>query len=79
MFLVSGLSVDDDPFPQSLCSSNGRTGTSDILEKEQPIDQTVHSTLNANLKYDRSGAVPVLLIPQPSDDPNDPLVCVNLQ
>lgn len=25
------------------------------------------------LKYDRSGAVPIILIPQPSDDPNDPL------
>lgn len=25
------------------------------------------------LKYDRSGPVPVILVPQPSDDPNDPL------
>ncbi|PLB36338.1 putative MFS transporter [Aspergillus candidus] len=48
-------------------------GTSDILEKEQSIDQTIDSALNPNLKYDRSGAVPVLLIPQPTDDPNDPL------
>lgn len=26
------------------------------------------------LKYDHSGAVPIILVPQPSDDPNDPLV-----
>jgi MFS family permease len=28
---------------------------------------------SANLKYDTSGPVPIVLIPQPSDDPNDPL------
>jgi hypothetical protein len=26
------------------------------------------------LKCDRSGPVPIILVPQPSDDPNDPLV-----
>ena len=30
--------------------------------------------LDPNLKYDRSGPHPILLVPQPSDDPNDPLV-----
>jgi hypothetical protein len=46
-------------------------GTSDIFEKERPDEQTnVHS----NLKFDRSGTTPILLVPQPSDDPNDPLV-----
>ncbi|KAB8070222.1 major facilitator superfamily domain-containing protein [Aspergillus leporis] len=45
-------------------------GTSDIFEKERPDEQTnVHS----NLKFDRSGTTPILLVPQPSDDPNDPL------
>ncbi|KAK0659304.1 putative MFS-type transporter [Lasiodiplodia hormozganensis] len=29
--------------------------------------------LDPNLKYDRSGPHPILLVPQPSDDPNDPL------
>ena len=29
--------------------------------------------IDARLKYDRSGAVPIILVPQPSDDPNDPL------
>ncbi|KAL9098905.1 MAG: hypothetical protein Q9163_005515 [Psora crenata] len=29
--------------------------------------------LNSRLKYDRSGPVPTILVPQPSDDPNDPL------
>ena len=30
----------------------------------------------SGLKYDRSGPVPIILVPQPSDDPNDPLVSV---
>ena len=30
--------------------------------------------VDSRLKYDRSGTVPVILVPQPSDDPNDPLV-----
>ncbi|KAL9125824.1 MAG: hypothetical protein Q9217_005032 [Psora testacea] len=28
---------------------------------------------DSRLKYDRSGPVPIILVPQPSDDPNDPL------
>ncbi|PYI09018.1 MFS transporter [Aspergillus sclerotiicarbonarius CBS 121057] len=45
-------------------------GTSDILEREHSNDEPV---VHSNLKYDRSGSVPILLVPQPSDDPNDPL------
>ncbi|EIT72836.1 hypothetical protein AFCA_003062 [Aspergillus flavus] len=45
-------------------------GTSDILERECFNEQT---DVDSNLKYDRSGTVPILLVPQPSDDPNDPL------
>jgi hypothetical protein len=30
--------------------------------------------LDPRLKYDLSGKKPIVLIPQPSDDPNDPLV-----
>jgi hypothetical protein len=30
----------------------------------------------ASLKYDKTGKI--LLVPQPSDDPNDPLVCASL-
>ncbi|KAE8130834.1 putative MFS transporter [Aspergillus pseudotamarii] len=45
-------------------------GTSDILERESSNEQT---NVDTNLKYDRSGTVPILLVPQPSDDPNDPL------
>lgn len=30
--------------------------------------------LDSRLKYDRTGPVPIILVPQPSDDPNDPLV-----
>ena len=29
---------------------------------------------SGRLKYDRSGPIPIILVPQPSDDPNDPLV-----
>jgi MFS family permease len=29
--------------------------------------------LDSRLKYDTTGAVPIILVPQPSDDPNDPL------
>jgi hypothetical protein len=29
---------------------------------------------HAGLKCDTSGPVPIILVPQPSDDPNDPLV-----
>ncbi|GJP98079.1 hypothetical protein AnigIFM59636_007954 [Aspergillus niger] len=46
-------------------------GTTDILEREHPNNEPV---IDSNLKYDRSGSVPILLVPQPSDDPNDPLL-----
>ncbi|KAF7156855.1 hypothetical protein CNMCM5623_000700 [Aspergillus felis] len=44
-------------------------GTSYILE-DRTSDYTA---VDSHLKYDRSGDVPILLVPQPSDDPNDPL------
>ncbi|KAI9373308.1 major facilitator superfamily domain-containing protein [Aspergillus egyptiacus] len=47
------------------------TGTVDILERERTDGRDQFS--HPNLKYDRSGSVPILLVPQPSDDPNDPL------
>ncbi|KAL2828682.1 major facilitator superfamily domain-containing protein [Aspergillus cavernicola] len=46
-------------------------GTVDILERERTDGQP--PPYHSNLKYDRSGSVPILLVPQPSDDPNDPL------
>jgi hypothetical protein len=42
-------------------------GTVYILD--EPTEQTVR---NPNLKYDKTGTI--ILVPQPSDDPNDPLV-----
>lgn len=47
-------------------------GTAQVLEsdKRREIEQNV--ARNANLKYDKTGKI--LLVPQPSDDPNDPLV-----
>ncbi|KAL5333764.1 major facilitator superfamily domain-containing protein [Aspergillus crustosus] len=46
-------------------------GTVDILGKECSQEQP--SAYYSSLKYDRSGLVPILLVPQPSDNPNDPL------
>lgn len=34
--------------------------------------------MDPRLKYDTRGPKPILLIPQPSDDPNDPLVRLGL-
>ncbi|KAK8165716.1 synaptic vesicle transporter [Phyllosticta citribraziliensis] len=42
-----------------------------LLEDEQKNQSNL--IIDPNLKYDRSGPVPVILVPQPSDDPNDPL------
>jgi hypothetical protein len=36
---------------------------------------TSREELDPRLKYDMSGKKPIVLIPQPSDDPDDPLVC----
>lgn len=47
-----------------------RIGTAFVLEDERQIEQAVGR--NARLKYDSTGKI--LLVPQPSDDPNDPLV-----
>lgn len=43
------------------------SGTCDIYEtnEQSPI----------GLKCDTSGSTPIILVPQPSNDPNDPLVC----
>jgi hypothetical protein len=48
-------------------------GTSFVVDDEARRAEN-HTTLDPNLKYDRSGSVPIILVPQPSDDPNDPLV-----
>ncbi|KAM5355742.1 hypothetical protein ACJ41O_002388 [Fusarium nematophilum] len=40
---------------------------------DDPSRPQVASELDAHLKCDSSGKEPIILIPQPSDDPNDPL------
>lgn len=42
------------------------------------LDPTINQAeqLDPRLKYDLSGKKPIVLIPQPSDHPDDPLVCV---
>ncbi|KAH7132440.1 MFS transporter-like protein [Dendryphion nanum] len=46
-------------------------GTALVLEDEQRRQEEQAVARNANLKYDKTGKI--LLVPQPSDDPNDPL------
>ena len=55
-----------------ICSA----GTSFVLDDASRPSQTVD--LDTRLKYDQSGPVPIILVPQPSDDPNDPLVSYSL-
>ncbi|KAJ6262453.1 hypothetical protein Dda_3261 [Drechslerella dactyloides] len=43
-----------------------------ILE-DSNAGQSDNQVLDPNLKYDTSGPQPIVLVPQPSDDPNDPL------
>lgn len=52
---------------------NGRLGTAYVLDDERR-KAAEHLTIDPSLKYDTSGKTPIILVPQPSDDPNDPLV-----
>lgn len=47
-------------------------GTSNIYE--QADDRSDHAD-TTGLKHDWTTKEPTILVPQPSDDPNDPLVC----
>lgn len=38
-------------------------------------DASRQVSADSRLKYDQTGPMPVILVPQPSNDPNDPLVC----
>ncbi|KAF2749747.1 MFS transporter-like protein [Sporormia fimetaria CBS 119925] len=46
-------------------------GTAFVLEDERRSAEVAAVARNAGLKYDKTGKI--LLVPQPSDDPNDPL------
>jgi hypothetical protein len=48
-------------------------GTSYMLDDEKRRE-TEQLTIDPNLKYDTTGKTPIILVPQPSNDPNDPLV-----
>ena len=50
-------------------------GTAQVFEGEQRREVEINAgsrTGRPDLKYDKTGKI--LLVPQPSDDPNDPLV-----
>lgn len=57
------------PQQQLIVSSPGTTCYFDDPERPQHVD----ISNVGGLKCDTSGPVPILLVPQPSDDPNDPL------
>ena len=46
-------------------------GTATVLDDEARL-QEEHAVHDPNLKYDPTGQI--ILVPQPSNDPNDPLV-----
>ncbi|KAK2768863.1 hypothetical protein FQN54_000723 [Arachnomyces sp. PD_36] len=46
-------------------------GTAYVLDEVHSSTESIQT--DSHLKYDRSGPVPIILVPQPSDDPNDPL------
>ena len=48
-------------------------GTARVLDDERRREEEQAVARRRGLKYDASGKI--LLVPQPSDDPNDPLVC----
>lgn len=52
-----------------LLTNSGTTRYYDDPERPQ-----IATAASAGLKCDTSGSVPIILIPQPSDDPRDPLV-----
>lgn len=52
--------------------SDRELGTANVLEDERIHAGREEGDERRGLKYDRTGKI--LLVPQPSDDPNDPLV-----
>ena len=53
-------------------TANVSAGTSFVLDDTSRPN--LQAEVDSKLKYDKSGPVPIILVPQPSDDPNDPLV-----
>jgi hypothetical protein len=68
MFRVCGEELHKGPHPPGLTY---RTGTATVLDDEARLreENAVH---NPHLKYDPTGTI--ILVPQPSNDPSDPLV-----
>jgi hypothetical protein len=61
---------------QNSSADRGFTGTAYVLDDEtRRVEESL--TISPNLKYDTTGRTPIILVPQPSDDPNDPLVCIH--
>jgi len=58
----------------SLANHFAQPGTTRYFDDpERPQIATDRTT---GLKCDTSGPLPIILVPQPSDDPNDPLVSI---
>jgi hypothetical protein len=55
-----------------ILGADSGAGTANVLESESKRPGGHAAGREAGLKYDKTGKI--LLVPQPSDDPNDPLV-----
>jgi len=70
MCLVRPTRQSCQPGERTLTQSSGTTRYFDDPERPQYDADGTHAR---GLKCDTSGPVPIILVPQPSDDPNDPL------
>ncbi|KAF8539640.1 MFS general substrate transporter [Trichophaea hybrida] len=69
-----GLGILDDHLLQHVPGTAFMGAGSAVLPGGVQLQTaTSHEELDPRLKYDMSGKKPVVLIPQPSDDPDDPL------
>lgn len=65
---VPGMHIQ--PYHSLIPRVDEAIGTTRYFDKPQEAGRESDS----HLKRDTSGSVPIILVPQPSDDPNDPLV-----
>jgi hypothetical protein len=63
-----GLGILDDKYLEHV------PGTANVLDGDRTRE--VASGVGGALKYDKTGKI--LLVPQPSDDGDDPLVCLHV-
>lgn len=76
MFLVRSLTAGYlDPSNISGTSEIYRTNEANEVNEVNEVNETNETKIQTTLKCDSSREQPIILVPQPSQDPNDPLVC----